>query len=433
MGLRQRLQLPASPATPMMMALPNTPTAPMPPHEMTTPSTTIPLLTQTSTTTITTQATTATTNANRRSTRSMTATTRAQLAKRPKSQCKKRPKSRAKTKRYVPKPSVCPKKVKVGKSLIPNAGNGLFIMEDVKNKTCVARYSGERIDLAENNKRKGHHYRIKISNDLFLDAEDPRHFEGRFINDGKRAGIKPNVRFAAGYRTNTCSTTSFSWIRIFATRNIKAGEELYLDYGPDYWIDIDAESSASTIARTPSPSATTQSALRPAPITTTAPKRTLFDYWPRATASTPTTYKSTSTTTVRRPPPPSPPPDAETLTTPSQHTPERTYYYSATGSQWAAPALIPASLDESPWAAPAFVPGSPPTPPTPRPLSSNTTPRHYHPSSTIIYTKPIIHGHHNHHHPRLDHSEFSPLKLSPIPNDLNPQHNMNDTFLPDPH
>ena len=32
-------------------------------------------------------------------------------------------------------------------------------------------------------------------------------------------------------------------------------------------------------------------------------------------------------------------------------------------------------------------------------------------------------GHHNHYHPRLDHSEFSPLILSPIPNDLYPQHN----------
>jgi len=66
--------------------------------------------------------------------------------------------------------------------------------------------------------------------------ENNLHFEGRFINDGKRAGKKVNVRFAAGYRTNTCSTTNFQWIRIFALRDIEAGEELYLDYGDDFWL-----------------------------------------------------------------------------------------------------------------------------------------------------------------------------------------------------
>ena len=45
---------------------------------------------------------------------------------------------------------------------------------------------------------------------------------------------KANARFAAGYRTNTCSVTDYQWIRIFATRDIKAGEELYLDYGDEF-------------------------------------------------------------------------------------------------------------------------------------------------------------------------------------------------------
>ena len=69
-------------------------------------------------------------------------------------------------------------------------------------------------------------YRIKISNNLlvYLDAEKSHRFEGRFINDGKRAGRQVNVRFAAGNKTNTCSITNLKWIRIFVTRNIiKAG------------------------------------------------------------------------------------------------------------------------------------------------------------------------------------------------------------------
>ena len=133
-----------------------------------------------------------------------------------------------------PKPSKRPKSVKISKSKIPNAGLGLFIMEAAKKGEFVARYSGEAIDRAENDRRTSN-YRISISKNLYLDAKNSNHFEGRFINDGPRANKRPNVRFAAGYRTNVCSISGFNWIRIFALRNLKSGEELYLDYGSDFW------------------------------------------------------------------------------------------------------------------------------------------------------------------------------------------------------
>ena len=50
---------------------------------------------------------------------------------------------------------------------------------------------------------QGTSYRIKISNNLYLDAEKSHHFEGRYINDGVRAAKGANVRFAAGYVANT--------------------------------------------------------------------------------------------------------------------------------------------------------------------------------------------------------------------------------------
>ena len=105
------------------------------------------------------------------------------------------------TKKRQPKPSVRPKEVKITKSKIKNVGLGLYLLEDVKVGEFVTRYSGEVIDAIENNNRTSH-YRIKISGNLYLDAEKIQHFEGRFINDGVRAGIKPNVRFVSGYRTN---------------------------------------------------------------------------------------------------------------------------------------------------------------------------------------------------------------------------------------
>ena len=136
--------------------------------------------------------------------------------------------------RYKPKPSVRPKAVKIAPSSIKGAGLGLYILEDVKKGEFVARYSGEVIDRITNAARRGH-YRIKISKNVYLDAEKLHHFEGRYINDGKRAKRGVNVRFAAGYQLNTCSVTNLKWIQIFKTRDIRAGEELVLDYGTDFW------------------------------------------------------------------------------------------------------------------------------------------------------------------------------------------------------
>ena len=80
---------------------------------------------------------------------------------------------------------------------------------------------------------------------LYLDAEDPDHFEGRYINDAKGSSFKTNVRFAANYRVNTCSVTGKKWVRIYATRKIRAGEELFLDYGKDFWHMVDTEGRTS--------------------------------------------------------------------------------------------------------------------------------------------------------------------------------------------
>ena len=228
----------------------------------------------------------------RRRTRSMTASTRNAMKKacNPKQHQQTRksdeqPKTQSgtqvKSKRFQPKPSVRPKKVLIAKSQIPGAGLGLYLLEDAAKGEFVARYSGEAIDKTENEARTSH-YRIKISKNLYLDAEEKHHFEGRYINDGKRAGKIVNVRFAAGYRTNTCSTTNHQWIRIFATRNIKAGEELYLDYGDDFWMRVSKPTQAPLSqpgsSSTPPnvPLASTHkptSQLNPTPMTTLSPIR----------------------------------------------------------------------------------------------------------------------------------------------------------------
>ena len=63
-----------------------------------------------------------------------------------------------------------PKWVRIGASRIPNAGMGLYLLEDAKKGDFVARYSGDVIDKNTNESRKGG-YHIKISNNLYLDVE----------------------------------------------------------------------------------------------------------------------------------------------------------------------------------------------------------------------------------------------------------------------
>ena len=113
-------------------------------------------------------------------------------------------------------------------------------------------------------KQHGHnHYRLQVHNNLFLDAENPKHFEDRYINDAKRSKFKVNARFTANYTTETDPSTGFKWVCIYATRNIKAGEEIFLNYDKDFWSNITRNAVTRNTAQTPNQntSTTTESAL----------------------------------------------------------------------------------------------------------------------------------------------------------------------------
>ena len=79
-------------------------------------------------------------------------------------------------------PSACPKKVRVTPSKIPGAGLGFYLMEAAKEKEWIARYSGESLTKIECDQRRHSHYRVQVHKNLYLDAENPCHFEGRYIN-----------------------------------------------------------------------------------------------------------------------------------------------------------------------------------------------------------------------------------------------------------
>ena len=204
-------------------------------------------------------------------------------------------KSRPRRKRGVPKPSVRPMKVKIAPSQIPGAGMGLYLMEDAEKGDWIARYSGDPLTKAECDNRPHSHYRMQVHKNLFLDAANAKHFEGRFINDARRSKFKTNARFAANYSVNICSTTGFFWVRIYASRKIKAGDEVFIDYGEDFWAflaQLEQFRTASLIKATTISTVTSQWAL-PAPFPDSTQEPTMSVQW-AAPAPSPELSSTTS-------------------------------------------------------------------------------------------------------------------------------------------
>ena len=103
-------------------------------------------------------------------------------------------------------------------------------MENAKENEWIARYSGTPLTAKENDRRRHSRYRVQIHKNLFLDAENQKYFEGRFINDARNSEFEKNARFAADYDTNICTNSDHVWVRIYVTKNIEVGEELFIDY-----------------------------------------------------------------------------------------------------------------------------------------------------------------------------------------------------------
>ena len=111
---------------------------------------------------------------------------------------------------------------------------GLWLLEDADQGDRVARYTGDLID-AEQAAKSRSPYLLMINRRQVLDATDPSHEKGRYVNDGKVAGRRVNAAFGAGSRPILCKDTGRYYVSIRATRRIKAGTEILVSYGPAYW------------------------------------------------------------------------------------------------------------------------------------------------------------------------------------------------------
>jgi uncharacterized protein len=120
----------------------------------------------------------------------------------------------------------------VKESQLPMAGKGLFTDKPIKKNTKIIEYRGEIINWKQYEKRVAEDkdgYLFFISNSRCIDAYPTPQYKGRYANDA--AGLKR----VKGLSNNSSYQVFGNKCYIVAERDIKAGEEIFVDYTQDYW------------------------------------------------------------------------------------------------------------------------------------------------------------------------------------------------------
>jgi SET domain-containing protein len=122
----------------------------------------------------------------------------------------------------------------VKKSQLPKAGKGLFTDVAIKKGEIVCEYEGEKVTWKEclrrneNQTGKGAYF-FHVNDRNCVDAQHTLWALGRYANDAAGPGKKEGLKNNAAYEVMKSKPY------IVAKRNIKAGEEILVSYGKEYW------------------------------------------------------------------------------------------------------------------------------------------------------------------------------------------------------
>ena len=116
------------------------------------------------------------------------------------------------------------------KSGLPKAGKGLFTKSDIPKGKRIVEYKGRIQPWREVKDQDGiNGYLMYINRHVVINALPAVKTLGRYANDAR--GL---VRME-GIRNNSEYVSEGKRCFIEATRNIKAGEEIFVNYGREYW------------------------------------------------------------------------------------------------------------------------------------------------------------------------------------------------------
>ena len=117
-------------------------------------------------------------------------------------------------------------------SQLPNSGKGLFTTTNIKKDTRVIEYLGEIIDWKEYERRvelDEDGYLFFINKKNCIDAWNTPQHKARFANDAAGLGR------VKGLKNNCVYETEENRCYILSTRDILAGEEIFVSYTKEYW------------------------------------------------------------------------------------------------------------------------------------------------------------------------------------------------------
>ncbi len=119
----------------------------------------------------------------------------------------------------------------VKESSIPGIGFGLFARKTIYKGDTIGPYSGEIVTDEEANEEPyvNSLYLLWICKDHWVVGEGKGSSYTGYINHSDN----PNTRFVV--------STRWKKARVEATKRICCGEEVFIDYGPEYWEAMEIE------------------------------------------------------------------------------------------------------------------------------------------------------------------------------------------------
>lgn len=126
------------------------------------------------------------------------------------------------------------------KSKLPKAGKGLFSNQKFTRGDIVCEYEGEILPWSECLERAEQGYEgyvFFITRNYCIDAYFTPEAIGRYANDARGISRVEGLRNNAQYEIKT--RKGEKKVYIVATRTINPGDEVLVDYGDDYWKNLE--------------------------------------------------------------------------------------------------------------------------------------------------------------------------------------------------
>ena len=121
----------------------------------------------------------------------------------------------------------------VKKSTLPNAGKGLFTKVGIPKGEKIVEYKGKITiwkEVKDDDGKNG--YIFYVNRNHVIDAMRTERHLARYANDAR------GLSRVNGLNNNCDYITKGLKAYIESKKNIQAGAEIFVDYGPDYWKTI---------------------------------------------------------------------------------------------------------------------------------------------------------------------------------------------------